>query len=232
MSENLLEKAELLMEIEGYEQESIKKNENTIDIKASKPDSDRTVLMHIVTSDNIGVNQARETIQMLEEEEVDKLIVFANKFTKKGKEKLNEENIGFFSEEISVLSAIPLRKLYPTVVDYVNQLCKLKCGLIPKSASDCKGYSGVPIECSSCGGKGKRNGQNRLCNTCGGTGFRNQHYSCKVRLISDNADYHQRKGWINLLQNDISDLIKMMPTEENNGESVNHLLSNSKREVN
>ena len=232
MSEHLLEKAELLMEIEGYEQESMKKSENAIIIKASKSDSDETTLIYIVTSNTIGTNQVKTITQMLEEEDVDKLIVFAKKFTTAVKKKLNEEDIGFFSEDMGVLSLIPPGELYSKVIDYVNRLCQIKCGHTPKSASECKGYSEDHIICSNCEGSGKIDGWNRFCKTCGGTGFRNQHYSCKVRLISDNADYHQGKRWLSLLQNDLLSLIKIIHIEGNEDDSVDHVSSHNLGEVN
>ena len=237
MSEHLLEKAEILMEIEGYEQESLKKSENAINIKVSKPDSDETILIHIVTkseliSDAVGADKARATKKLVDQEDVDKLIVLGHRFTKAAKEKLNEVDIEFFSDEKGVLSVIPPIKLYSTINDCVNQLCQTKCGHIPKSPSECKGYSVDPILCSSCRGSGKREGLNLLCKTCGGTGFRNQHYSCEVRLISDNADYHQGKRWVSLLQSDLLSLIKIMRREKNNGEQDASKSSQNKQEVN
>ena len=232
MSEYLFENAELLMEIEGYEQESVKKGENAIIIKASKSDSDKIVLMYIVTSNAMDVNQASAILQILEKENVNKLIVFANKFTASAKAKFNKRDIECFTEKLNISTVIPLRQLYPTVIDYVNQLCTLKCGAIPKSASECKGYSEDLIICSNCEGSGKIDGRNRFCKTCGGTGFRNQHYSCKVRLISDNADYHQGNRWVNLLQNDLLALIKLKHKAANDGESVDSFSSQTKGEVN
>jgi hypothetical protein len=231
MSEHLFENAEFLMEIEGYEQESVKKSENSIIIKASKSDSDKTVLIY-VTSNKMDVDQANAALQILEKENVDKLIVFANQFTAASKAKLNKRGIECFTEDLNISTVIPLRQLYSTVIDYVNQLCTLKCGAIPKSESECKGYSAITIACSSCGGSGRREGRYRLCNICSGTGFKNQHYSCKVRLISDNADYHQGNRWINLLQNDLLTLIKMIYREGHNGESVDSFSSQTKGEVN
>ena len=232
MSEHLFENAEFLMEIEGYEQESVKKSENAITIKASKSDSDKTVLMYIVTSKTMDIDQANAALQILEKENVDKLIVFANQFTAAAKAKLNKSAIECFTEELNISTVIPLRHLYSTVIDYVNQLCTLKCGAIPNSASACKGYSAITIECSSCGGSGRREGKYRLCNICLGTGFRNQHYSCNVRLISDNADYHQGNRWINLLQNDLLALIKLKHRAANDGESVDSFSSQTKGDVN
>ena len=232
MSDHLFENAKLLMEIEGYKQESVKKSENAITIKASKSDSDKTVLMYIVTSNMMDIDQANATLQILEQENVDKLIVFANQFTAAAKAKLNKKDIECLTEELNISTVIPLRQLYSTVIDNVNQLCTLKCGAIPKSESECKGYSAITIKCSSCGGSGRREGRYRFCNICSGTGFRNQHYSCKVRLISDNADYHQGNRWINLLQNDLLALIKMKHRATNDGESVDSFSSQTKEEVN
>ncbi len=226
MSEQLLEKAKLLMAIEGYEQESVKKSENAIDIKVSKPNSDETVLMHIVINSELGsntisVDKARTIKQLVDKEDVDKLIIFSQGFTKAAERALNAENIEFFSDDKKILSIIPPIKLYSTVTDYINQLCQTKCGSVPKSASECKGYSEDSTTCTSCGGSGKIDGQTIPCKTCKGVVFKDNNYPCKVRLISDNVDYHQEKGWLTLLQNDLLSLIKIMRIEKNNGESEN-----------
>jgi hypothetical protein len=34
-------------------------------------------------------------------------------------------------------------------------------------------------------------------------------YSCRVRLISDNADFHYEHGWWNLLREDLRALLSM-----------------------
>jgi hypothetical protein len=40
-------------------------------------------------------------------------------------------------------------------------------------------------------------------------GHSNGHYSCKTRLISDNASFHFEKGWKDLLQKDVLRLLSM-----------------------
>ena len=40
-------------------------------------------------------------------------------------------------------------------------------------------------------------------------GHLNGSYSCKIRLISDNASYHFERGWISLLQKDILQLLSI-----------------------
>jgi hypothetical protein len=237
MSKDLLEKAELLMELEGYERESVKRSDTAIDLKVSKPDSDETVLMHIVTdansqTDTIGANKVKAIKQLVEREDVDKLIVFGEKFSTAAKKELKaQKDIDFFSEEKRVFTRIAPIQLYSIIMDYVNQLCQLKCGAIPTSTSDCHGYTENPRTCSSCGGSGRRDGKYLLCNTCRGTGFETQHYSCTVRLISDNADYLQQNRWLNLLQNDLQSLITLHRREKQMEESEVLTSSDTRKEV-
>ena len=40
-------------------------------------------------------------------------------------------------------------------------------------------------------------------------GFSDDHYTCRIRLISDNAAFHLELGWISFLQNDFADLLVM-----------------------
>ncbi len=58
----------------------------------------------------------------------------------------------------------------------------------------------------------------RLCKSeCGKTpqkesdckGYSNANYSCKIRLISDNASFHFERGWTSRLQNDLMRLLKI-----------------------
>ena len=40
-------------------------------------------------------------------------------------------------------------------------------------------------------------------------GYRDREYSCSIRRISDDADFHAERGWLQLLINDFSRLIKL-----------------------
>jgi len=69
------------------------------------------------------------------------------------------------------------QELYLTIRDYIDDLCQTKCGCIPTKESDCKGKDS------------------------------NGHYSCKIRLISDNASFHFERGWTRFLENDLMQLL-------------------------
>jgi hypothetical protein len=46
-------------------------------------------------------------------------------------------------------------------------------------------------------------------------GFEDGHYTCKIRLISDNADFHHEKGWVNFLERDLVKLLSIEKELEN-----------------
>lgn len=213
----LLKKAELLMELRGYQGESLHQGEEAIDIKASNTDSDETVLMHIVTksklkSDGVGVDKAREAERILGERDVDKIIVFGKRFTSSARKELKEEGIEFFSRRQKIVSSLYPQELYSRILDYVDELCQIKCGRVPESEAECEGFSKGPVKCSYCGGSGitKNSHREYRCPICGGKGSRKGHYSCRVRLISDNADFHFEHLWVKLLQNDLLSLLKIL----------------------
>jgi hypothetical protein len=213
----LLKEAKLLTKVRNYHIDKLVENEATVDITASKPDSDETILMRIVTksklvSNVVGVEKVRETNQILEERDVDKIIIFGSTFTSAARKELRKEDIEFFSKEEKILSTLTPQELYSTILDYVTKLCQIKCGRVPESESECEGFSKGPVKCSYCGGNGKLGGSYRKykCPICGGIGSKENHYSCRVRLISDNADFHYKNSWITLLQNDLRSLLEIL----------------------
>jgi len=44
-------------------------------------------------------------------------------------------------------------------------------------------------------------------------GYRSGHYSCEVRRLSDNADFHLKRGWMSLLKNDVLELLALSDSE-------------------
>jgi hypothetical protein len=209
----LMKKAELLMELRDYSVEKLRRSKAKIDIKASKPNSDETVLMRIIPKSNlaknaIGVDEIRRMKTSLEEQDFDKVILFGNRFTSSAQKEMKDDDIEFFSTTMRIVSTLNKQELYSSVIECVNELCQIKCGHIPQSEAECKGHSEAPIQCSLCGGSGRTN--DFRCPMCSGTGFRATQYSCYVRLISDNADFHAKHGWMTLLQNDLSSILKIL----------------------
>jgi len=220
---SLLQSAQLLMLLRNYDQEEMNKEENKIDIIASNPESDESVLLRVVTpsksgSNTVGIEQVKKSEAVLEREEIDKVIMFGNDFTYSAKKELIEGGIEFFSEEKRILSGLNLKDTYFKIINYVSELCRIQCGHPPKSEADCIGYSKEELPCPFCNGGGYIGQHDRRykCVHCGGTGSARTHYSCNVRLISDNATFHFKRGWISLLQDDLLSLLEVLQEKESN----------------
>lgn len=176
----LVEKAELVMAVRGYENEETRRWEGGIDYVASYGESDDKVLLRVVMepksrSGIAGSDVVSEMIDTMKREGYDKGVLISRRFTNSAKDKMRGEGIQMISENVA--PKFELDELYVTMQEYIDGLCRTKCGRVPEKQSDCEGKDS----------KG--------------------HYSCKIRLISDNASFHFERGWTNLAQRDFERLI-------------------------
>lgn len=180
--ETTVKKAKLISVLRDYRRKKTSRKERRIDYTVSPAKEDKKILIRAITepkskSGHISVDTIHEMIDFLKRNNYDKGILIGKKFTKAAKREMENANIEVVSEAIS--PTFKLERLYSTIGNYVEKLCRTKCGRIPLKDSDCKGF----VE---------------------------GHYSCDVRLISDNADFHYKKDWINFLE---SDLVKLLAIE-------------------
>jgi hypothetical protein len=172
-------KAELLSAVRDYKSKSTRRKERRVDYTVSPSEEDEKILIRAIIepkskSGYIGLDTVREMTDFLEKKNYDKGILIGKKFTRAAKTEMRKANVELVSESIS--PTFKLESLHLTISNYVEKLCKIKCGRIPLEDSDCKG-------------------------------FVNGDYACKIRLISDNADFHQEKGWVNFLKKDLVKLL-------------------------
>jgi hypothetical protein len=178
-----VKKAKLISAVRDYERKKTSKKERRIDFTVSPSENDKKILIRVITeakskSGYVSVDTVRQMIDFLERNKYDKGILVGKKFTTAARREMKKADIEIISEAVS--PSFKIQSLYSTIGDYVEKLCKVKCGKIPKKDSDCKGID-------------------------------NGHYSCKVRLVSDNADFHFEKTWINFLERD---LVKLLSIEK------------------
>lgn len=236
IKDDLLEKAEYLIELRDYKVEEIHQDEDFVDIKISEPSSDEKILLRVVFKSKLkhnvaGVETVRGIEQNIQEQNINKAIIFGKRFTREASKKLRENNIESFSIMRDIVPLINIQDLYKTIRKLVDSICIIKCGSIPRTESECKGFSKEPIKCSFCGGNQEPNSSlKQKCPICGDTGVVKDHYSCDVRILSDNADFHFERGWIRLLQNDLMSLLKALRTiriESNQYSSLQSLLDST-----
>lgn len=185
--EELSQMAELIMAVRGYEEEEVQRWEKGVDIIASPVKSDDKILMRVVTrpgtkSGVVGTTAVREMGEELERNDYDKVFLLGKRFTKEAREVMGQEGIEMASKKI--MPSFEPQRLYLTIHNYIDHLCRAKCGHVPKEESECEGYS---------------DGQ----------------YSCEIRLVSDNAQFHFEHGWTNLLQNDLKQLLTIGKSASN-----------------
>jgi len=173
-------KAELVMAIRDYECEERQRHNEGIDLTASDAKSDAKILLRVITepqtkSGVVSVDAVRNMVGTMKHEDYDKGVLISKRFSKAAEREMSRKGIQMVSEEYT--PRFKPRKLYLKIQDFIDDLCKAKCGRVPKKESDCKARDS------------------------------NGHYSCKIRLISDNASFHLERGWTRFLENDLMQLL-------------------------
>jgi len=111
------------------------------DITALDEKSNEKVLLRIVESKSksgfVGIDAVKEMLEAMEREDYDKGVLFGKKFTVAAKRELKQNDIQRISE--GYMPKFKPERLYLRINQYVNDLCKAKCGKIPEKESDCKG---------------------------------------------------------------------------------------------
>jgi hypothetical protein len=143
-------KAEIVMAMEDYDCEERRTLAEGIDLAASHGNSDDRILVRIITeptskSGSVNVDAVRKMDQTLKDENYDGGILISEKFTAAARQEMRRKDIRMISEKF--MPSFEPQKLYLKVQDYVDNLCKAKCGKIPKEESDCKGFSESGYTC-------------------------------------------------------------------------------------
>ena len=129
------------MAMRNYSCEEREKGEEGIDIIALDTASKEKVLLRIVESKSksgfVGIDAVRKMLETMEREDYDKGFLFGKRFTDAAKNEMMENDIQRISE--GYMPRFKPERLYLRINQYVNDLCKVKCGKIPEKESDCKG---------------------------------------------------------------------------------------------
>jgi hypothetical protein len=183
-------KAQLVMAVRDYECQERQRWDEGTDFTASDAESDEKILLRVLTepkskSNIVGVDAVREMAETMKEERYDKGILISERFTESAKKEMTQNNIQMISE--NYMPPLRPQQLYLAIQDCMEELCKAKCGQVPKTEADCEGRSS------------------------------DGDYSCKVRLVSDNALFHLEQGWTNLLRKDLMKLLALQKTAKRQG---------------
>ena len=135
------------MAMRNYSCEEREKGDEGIDIIALDTASNEKILLRIVETKSksgfVGIDAVRKMLEAMKRADYDKGFLFGKRFTDAAKQELIQNDIQRISE--GYMPKFKPERLYLRINQYVNDLCKAKCGKIPKKESDCKGNCRIRV---------------------------------------------------------------------------------------
>jgi hypothetical protein len=178
-NENVIEKAEVVLAVRDYETRDVRKKEKLVDFTVSPQKSDDKILIRVIveTASKSGYIGVCSVRKMSDLLEKRNY----NKGVLVGKRFTEAARSEMKKERIEMIS------------DIINphfKSAKLFSKINEYTQKICKAKCGqIPLKDSDC------------------EGHKDGHYSCDVRLISDNADFHFERGWNHFLEKDLMKLL-------------------------
>lgn len=138
------DKAALLVAVRGYEFDERREFDGGVDLVLSDDNAGDKILLRLITepkskSGTVSVDVVNNMTEILESEDYDKGVLISKRFTKAAREEMERKSIQMLSDRYT--PSFEPQKLYLRIQDYIDKLCKFKCGRIPSKKSDCKGLS-------------------------------------------------------------------------------------------
>ena len=148
--ENFVDTAEVVLAVRGYETVDIRKKESLVDYTVSPQKSDDKILVRVIIETSsktgyVGVDSVREMNDLLEKRNYDKGVLVGKRFTEAAKNEMKRDKIEMISDTRKPY--FKSMKLFSIISDYIQKLCKAKCGQIPLKDSNCKGYTDGRYSC-------------------------------------------------------------------------------------
>jgi hypothetical protein len=177
--EGLVEKAEVISAVRDYETVATRKKERMVDFTVSPSASDEKILMRVITD---GYSKAGHvTVDNVREMGE---VLEARDYDEGiliGKRFTKAARRAMTREEIELVSERSRPRFKLERLHSVINRCVMEL---------CRAKCGaVPMKESDC------------------EGYVDGHYSCDVRLVSDNASFHFELGWVDFLERDLAKLL-------------------------
>jgi hypothetical protein len=136
------DKAELIMAIKNYKCKKREKRTDGVDFKASDIASEEKILLRAIETQGktgfIGIDDVKKMLKVMKHGNYNSGVLIGNRFTDAAVQEMKLSHIQQVSDEY--MPSFQPEKIYLTINDCVNNLCKAKCGEIPQSELDCKSH--------------------------------------------------------------------------------------------
>lgn len=184
-SDWLKTQVEIQKSLHGYKRRRTRKKGGWIDFVVKEDNNEKKLLRAMFDSScnesKLTVQSLSKTLEECEKRDFNEALLLAEEITNGAKMILEKnENLDFISKDKRFPYTI--YQLRYAIQQKTLEQCKTRCGKTPKNAGDCEGYQERETV---------------------------RHYSCPVRRVSDDSDFHAERGWVSLLLNDFDNLIEL-----------------------
>ena len=136
------DKAEFLIAIRNYSCVKRKKWSDGVDFFASDVMADEKVLVRLLEPRNtprfFGADDVKSMAKVMRREGCAKGLLVGKRFTAAAAQEMERFNIQQVSDEY--MPPIKPENMSLKINDCINNLCKIRCGVVPLKMSDCKAY--------------------------------------------------------------------------------------------
>ena len=134
------DKAELIIALRNYKCEKRKKRTDGIDFTVSDSLLEEKILLRSIEPQAkagfVGVDDVKKMLKVIKSEDYDRGVLIGKRFTVAAVEEMVHYKIQHVSDEY--MPPFKPDKLYLTINDCANNLCRAKCGAVPLKESNCQ----------------------------------------------------------------------------------------------
>jgi hypothetical protein len=138
-----IQTVELMKTIHGYKHPEYNDEVGSVDFMTQE--EDQTKLMRALVDEDgrsgTGyMNTVSTTIEDIQDSEVDEALIIGDRFTASARKLMKKnDNVDYLSSKF--IRKYRLSDIVYAIQQKTKQLCKQKCGIVPKSKDDCKGVT-------------------------------------------------------------------------------------------
>ncbi|MBD3207782.1 hypothetical protein GF319_15740 [Candidatus Bathyarchaeota archaeon] len=141
---------EIMKTLHGYENPSYDKELGCIELQTEEDDEKKVLRVMIdedFDSNPIYVKDIDETLESLEEEDIDQFLLLGKRITSASRRMMKEnDDIDYLTPKTSPHYRIS--QLVYAIQNKTLSLCKQKCGKVPREEGDCQGIEDGNYTCS------------------------------------------------------------------------------------
>ena len=137
---NIEEKVDFWIAVKKYKREKRENWSNGTDFVVSDAVSDEKVLLRLVkpqsSSESVGTEDVKNMLGIMKHKKCSKGVLIGKRFTDAATQGMSVHNIQQVSDDY--MPPIKTEEILLAIKEFVDNLCRTKCGAVPMKESDCK----------------------------------------------------------------------------------------------